>query len=124
VRHQLLPSQNGHTVDVINAAKCNAKIRSGCRVIARARVGITPLAAAIDRRTDTVYVTNTPPLGSGTVSVIDGATCNGHTGRGCGHVPATVRVGTFPFAVAVDQASDTVYVSNSDNGFNGGRCRS
>jgi DNA-binding beta-propeller fold protein YncE len=212
------PAQNGHTVDVINAAKCNAKVRSDCRVVARARVGGSPLAAVVDQKTDTIYVTNgndatvsvlngarcnaqvtsgcgqavatiqagkfpvaaalnpatrtlyvaTPgggtvsvvnvaacnarttrgcgqpartvtdnagpawiginaatdtvyaANGSGTVSVIDGATCNGHTGRGCGQVPATVTVGTNPFAVAVDQASDTVYVSNSDNGLTGG----
>jgi DNA-binding beta-propeller fold protein YncE len=216
------PSQNGHTVDVINAAKCNAKVRSDCRVIARAAVGSSPLAAVVDQKTDTVYVTNgndgtvsvlngarcnaqvtsgcgqavatiqvgkspvaaalnpatrtlyvatpgggtvsvvnvaacnarttrgcgqpvrtvtdnagpawigideatdtvyvanIPPSGKGTVSVIDGAACNGHTGRGCGQVPATVRVGINPFAVAVDQVSDTIYVSNSDNGFNGG----
>ena len=216
------PSQNGHTVDVINAAKCNTTIRSDCQVVARAAVGSSPLAAVVDQKTDTVYVmngndgtvsvlngarcnamvtsgcghavatiqvgkvpvaaalnpatrtlyvanpvggtvsvvnvaacnarttsgcgqpvrtvtdnagpgwigideatdtvyvANTPPSGSGTVSVIDGAACNGHTGRGCGRVPATVTVGTNPFAVAVDQASDTIYVSNSDNGFSGG----
>jgi len=216
------PSQNGHTVDVINAAKCNGKVRSDCRVVARARVGSSPLAAVVDRGTDTVYVTNgndgtvsvlngarcnaavtsgcghavatvkvgkfpvagalnpatrtlyvanlgggsvsvvnvaacnarttsgcgqparsvtdkagpswiginvatdtiyvanTPPSGSGTVSVIDGAACNGHTGRGCGRVPATVTVGANPFALAVDQASDTVYVANFVNEFNGG----
>ena len=216
------PSQNGHTVDVINAATCNAKIRSDCQVVARAQVGKSPLAAvvdgttdtvyvtngndgtvsvlngarcnatvtsgcghavatikagaspvaaavnpatrtlyvanpgagtvsvinvaacnanttrgcgqpartvtdnaapswiAIDEATDTVYVANSPPSGNGTVSVINGATCNGQTGRGCGQVPATVTVGNNPFAVAVDQASDTLYVSNSANGFNGG----
>src|SRR5215510_8351502 len=216
------PSQNGHTVDVVNATKCNAQVGSNCRVVARARVGSSPLAAVVDRRTDTVYVANgndgtvsvlngarcnatvtsgcghavatvkvgkfpvaaavnpatrtlyvanlgggsvsvvnvaacnahtttgcrqparsvtdkagpswigidvatdtiyvanTPPSGTGTVSVIDGATCNGHTGRGCGRVPATVTVGSNPFALAVDQVSDTVYVANFDNGFNGG----
>ena len=52
--------------------------------------------------------------------MIDGAACNGHTGRGCGRVPATVTVGGSPFALAVDQASDTVYVANFVNEFNGG----
>ena len=54
------------------------------------------------------------------MSVIDGATCNGHTGRGCSRIPATVTVGTSPFALAVDQASNTVYVANFVNEFNGG----
>jgi DNA-binding beta-propeller fold protein YncE len=208
----------GHVVDIINASKCNAKIRSGCRVVARARVGSAPLAAAVYERTDTVYVTNgndgtvsvlnggrcnarvtrgcrpvaTVKVGKGpvaavvnpvtrtlyvanlagsvsvinaarcnakitrgcrrpartvtdkaspswldvdsatdtvyvansvtpgTVSVIDGAACNGHTGRGCGRVPATVTVGASPFGLAVDQASDTVYVANFVNEFSGG----
>src|SRR5262249_40919674 len=79
-----------------------------------------PSWIGINVATDTIYVANTPPSGTGTVSVIDGATCNGHTGRGCGRVPATVTVGSNPFALAVDQASDTVYVANFDNGFNGG----
>jgi DNA-binding beta-propeller fold protein YncE len=209
----------GHVVDIINASKCNATIRSGCRVVATIRVGSAPLAAAVDERTDTVYVTNgndgtvsvlngarcnarvtrgcrpvatvkvgTGPVAAvvnpatrtlyvanvaagsvsvintarcnakitggcrrpartvtdkaspswldvdsatdtvyvansvtpGTVSVIDGAACNGHTGRGCGRVPATVTVGASPFALAVDRASDTVYVANFVNEFNGG----
>ena len=64
--------------------------------------------------TDTVYVANSGTSGNGdTVSVINGAACNGHTGRGCGRTPATVTVGSGPFAVAVDQASNTIYVPNS-----------
>jgi DNA-binding beta-propeller fold protein YncE len=216
------PSQNGHTVDVINASKCNAQVISDCRVVAQARVGSSPLAAAVDEKTDTVYVANgndgtvsvlngarcnatvttgcgrvvatvkvgkvpvaaavnqatrtlyvanlgggsvsvinvaacnahtasgcgqpartvtdkagpawiginvatdtvyvanSPPSGTGTVSVIDGAACNGHTGRGCARVPATVTVGSNPFALAVDQADDTIYVANFVNTFNGG----
>jgi DNA-binding beta-propeller fold protein YncE len=54
------------------------------------------------------------------VSVIDGATCNGHTGRGCGRTPASVTVGASPSAVAVDRATDTVYVADYVNEFNGG----
>src|SRR5215470_4760006 len=33
----------GRVVDVINTATCNAKVRSHCRVVARARVGSGPL---------------------------------------------------------------------------------
>ena len=36
------PDKPGHVVDVINAATCNAKGGSGCRVVARARVGSSP----------------------------------------------------------------------------------
>lgn len=66
------PNKPGHVLDVINAATCNAKATSGCRVIARAAAGKFPLAAALDERTDTVYVAD----GAGTISVINGARCN------------------------------------------------
>ena len=67
----------------------------------------------VDAATGTVYAANSGASGDGdTVSVIDGVSCNGHTGRGCGRAPPTVTVGSGPFGIAVDQASDTVYVAN------------
>ncbi len=68
-----VPVQSGHVVDVINAARCNARVATDCRVVARARVGISPLAGAVDEMTDTVYVVNNPPGAAGTVSVVNGA---------------------------------------------------
>ena len=106
-------SQNGHTVDVINAAKCNAKIRSDCRVVARAPVGSSPLAAVVDEKTDTVYVMNG---NDGTVSVLNGARCNAQVTSGCGHAVATVKVGKFPVAAAVNPATRTLYVANAGGG--------
>src|SRR5262245_44089686 len=41
-----------HVVDIVNAATCNTKVISGCRVVARAKVGDLPLAAALDPRTE------------------------------------------------------------------------
>jgi DNA-binding beta-propeller fold protein YncE len=63
---------------------------------------------AVGERTDTVYVAD---LFANTVSVINGATCNGADATGCGEVPPTVPVAPGPDAVAVDEATDTVYVS-------------
>jgi DNA-binding beta-propeller fold protein YncE len=109
----------GGSVSVINAARCNAHTTSGCRRRARTVTDkASPSWLTVDRATDTVYVANS--VTPGTVSVIDGAACNGHAGRGCGRVPATVTVGASPFGLAVDQASDTVYVANFVNDFNGG----
>ena len=99
----------GHVVEVINTAKCNARVRSDCRVVATARVGSNPLAAAIDERTDTIYVVNG---GSATVSVLNGARCNARVTRGCGRAIATIRVGKMPVAASVDPATRTVYVAN------------
>ena len=107
---------------MINAATCNAKQTSGCR-----RVGRTVKDTAgpdwldVDTATNTVYAANAGSQGGGdTVSVINGATCNAHTGRGCGRIASTVTVGSNPFSLAVDQRSDTVYVANFVNDFNDG----
>ena len=96
-------------MDVINAAKCNAKAASGCAVVARARVGSSPLAAAIDKRTDTVYVVNGT---SNTVSLVNGARCDARVTRGCGRPVATVKVGKFPVAAVINPATRTLYVAN------------
>ncbi len=78
-------------------------------MVARARVGRSPLAAAIDTRTDTLYVVNGS---AGTVSVLDGARCDARVSGGCGRALATIRVGRMPVAAAFDQATRTVYVAN------------
>ena len=103
------PDKPGHVVDVIDAAKCNANARSGCRVVATARVGSAPLAAAVDERTNTVYVTNG---NDGTVSVLNGAQCNAKLARGCGTPVATIKVGGFLVAAAVNPATGTLYVAS------------
>jgi DNA-binding beta-propeller fold protein YncE len=103
------PNTPGHVVDVIDAATCNANAGSGCRVVATARVGSGPLAAAVDEQTDTVYVTNG---NDGTVSVLNGATCNARVTRGCGTPLATIKVGGFPVAAAVNPATGTLYVAS------------
>ena len=60
------------------------------------------------------------------MSEINGATCNGRNGRGCGRTERTIKVGSNPFWVAVDQASDTVYIANYNDEtvsvINGARC--
>jgi len=104
----------GGSISVINAATCNAMTTSGCghpvRSIPDKR---GPAWIDIDRATDTVYAADNGTSGGGdTVSVINGATCNGHTGTGC-RVLATATVGTNP-TVAVDQATNTVYTANHD----------
>ena len=72
-----------------------------------------PDGVAIDAATHTVYVAN---VGDNTVSVINGATCNARVTWGCGQVPPTVAVGVQPAVPSVDEATDTVYVPNSNPG--------
>jgi DNA-binding beta-propeller fold protein YncE len=104
----------GNTVSVINGAICNANVTSGCdQKPATVNVGAGAAVPAVDQATDTVYVPDSNPNGThGSVSVIDGATCNGRVRSGCGKTPPTVAVGFFPDAAAVDQATDTVYVTS------------
>lgn len=63
----------------------------------------------MDQATDTVYVANS---GGDTVSVIDGANCNANVTSGCAAAPPTVPVGTGPDAVAVDETTNTIYVTS------------
>jgi DNA-binding beta-propeller fold protein YncE len=103
----------GRVVDVINTATCRVKVRSHCRVVATARVGSGPLAAAVDERTDTVYVMNG---NDDTVSVLNGARCNARVTRGCGRPVATIKVGKFPVAAALSRRTRTLYVANLAGG--------
>ena len=107
------PNKPGHVVDLINTARCNPQVTSGCRVVATARVGTAPMAVAIDNQTGTVYVVNGT---SNTVSVLNGARCNAHVTVGCGQPVATVKVGKFPAAAVINPATQTLYVGNLGGG--------
>ena len=76
-----------------------------------ALVGNGPQNSALDPATHTLYVTNG---NDGTVSVIDTARCNAHVAAGCRRNWPTVTVGGYPVGVAVDVATDSVYVGNAD----------
>ena len=58
----------GHTVQVINGARCNAGNASDCHAVATVQVGRFPIGAALDRAARTLYVSNNY---SGTVSMIN-----------------------------------------------------
>ena len=102
-----------HVMDVINAAACNANVRSGCKVVARAEVGGSPTSAVVDERTGTVYVTNS---NDGTVSVVNGARCNAGVTSGCGVPRATIKLGGFLVAAAINPATRTLYVADLKGG--------
>jgi DNA-binding beta-propeller fold protein YncE len=102
----------GTVVDLINAATCNAKTVTNCRVVARANVGNSPLAVVVDQKTDTIYV----PNGDGTLSVVDGAHCNVEVTTGCATPLATVNVGGVPVAGALNPATGTIYLASPPSG--------
>jgi len=105
----------GDNVWVYDAATCSAKVISGCaRKPATINVGLGPVVVDLDAATDTIYVANG---NTNTVSVINGATCNAETTSGCNASPHTVAVGQAPVDLGVDQATDTVYVADWDEGY-------
>jgi DNA-binding beta-propeller fold protein YncE len=111
------PSDGGDTVSVIDTRHCNALDVSRCPgPWPTITVGNQPSNIAVDEATDTVYVEN---WADGTVSVFNGASCNGLDTSGCGQKPATIPVGLDPTGIFVDDANHTVYVGNSDNGDGG-----
>jgi YVTN family beta-propeller protein len=110
-------SGDGHTVQVINGARCNAADASGCRPVATVQVGRLPIGASLDAATHTLYVSNNY---SNTVSMINTATCNATRTAGCARRPRTVRVGAGPNLSAADQGTHTLYVPNDGPGGSGG----
>ena len=112
------------TVSVFNGATCNAIDTSGCGQAPHSvTVGFNATSLAVNAATDTIYVANfdqkNNPFGGNTVSVISGTTCNATSTSGCGQAPQTITLGpvfTTPDAVAIDQATDTIYVANLENG--------
>jgi YVTN family beta-propeller protein len=108
------PSTQDNTVGVIDGATCNATDHAGCKYLAATvPVGVFPIEVAVDDATHSVYVTDfNYGDAPGTVSVINGATCNGTDITGCGRPFATVTVGFGPYPVAVDTRTDTIYVGD------------
>jgi YVTN family beta-propeller protein len=105
-------------VSVINGATCNATVTTGCgKVPPTVTIGNSSNleGLAVDQATNTIYAVNS---GDDTVSVINGATCNGHHTSGCGQTPKQVPIGrqginSVGGFVAVDQATHLVYVSDN-----------
>jgi DNA-binding beta-propeller fold protein YncE len=101
----------GNTVSVIDTRRCRADDVSHCKgPWPTITVGNQPSGIAIDEQTDTVYVSN---IADNTVSVFNGATCNGQNTSGCGQTPATVPVGSTPLGIFADPANHTIYVPNA-----------
>jgi len=74
------------TVSVINSATCKVTSKSGCRPVGTVRVGTDPADVSVDPATNTIYVANTydhTSAETGTVSVVNGTTCDATHISGC-----------------------------------------
>ena len=104
----------------------------GTATVGSAPVGAGPSVLAIDPATHTLYVANghndngPRSAGGDTLSVIDTRHCRAEDVSRCHGPWPTITVGNLPGAIAVDQASDTVYVANVGDDtvsvFNGATC--
>src|SRR4051794_19447082 len=72
-------------------------------------VGGFPTGIASNPATHTIYVGNGT---TGTLSLIDGETCNARVTSGCGQRVTAVTAGVDPIGIAVDESTNTVYVVN------------
>jgi DNA-binding beta-propeller fold protein YncE len=107
----------GDSVYVINGATCDAATTTGCgQTPATIKAGFNPWGIAVDQATDTIYTANIADgEHPGTVSVINGATCNGTDHSGCGQTPATAPAGFGAVSVAIDAATNTIYAANIED---------
>ena len=106
-------------ISVINAATCNPDDQAGCATNPPLiPMQGNPYRIAVDPTTDTLYATNLADNNGNpgnTLSVIDAATCNATVQTGCADTPVSVTVGNGPAGVAVDPATHTIYVANSND---------
>jgi DNA-binding beta-propeller fold protein YncE len=106
-------------VAVLNTATCNAITTRGCTrnpPLISAAPGVTgPATLAVNPRTDSVYAVYAR---SDQLSVINGRICNATDLSGCGRAATTVPLGGQPGygALAVDPATDTIYVGTQNGG--------
>jgi DNA-binding beta-propeller fold protein YncE len=107
----------GRSVSVFNGATCDAADTTGCgQTPATVNAGFNPWGIAVNPVTDTIYTANIADgEHPGTVSVINGATCNGTNHTGCAHAPATAQAGFGAVGIAIDPAADMVYVANIED---------
>ena len=114
----LLTGRGGHQTGYqANIPQWHGKSGFGFALVGSIPAGRGSSSAAIDEATDTIYVANGwnangPNALGNTVSVIDVRHCRGTDVSGCKGTWPTLTVGNEPSIIAVDQATDTLYVVN------------
>jgi DNA-binding beta-propeller fold protein YncE len=96
-------------VAVVDGATCNGSVTSGCNQVApQVPAGHNAIGISLDPFTHEVYTAN---LQDSSVSVVDGATCNGSLTFGCGQPPSKLPAAIGPASIVADPAAGTLYVA-------------
>jgi len=107
-------NQEDNTVSVIDTTACNRHSLAGCnQTWPTVSLGNTPRFLGINTITNTIYVSN---RNDGTLSVINGATCNRSNTSSCSQAQPTTAVGTVPQQIAIDESTNMIYVENQSDG--------
>jgi YVTN family beta-propeller protein len=125
-----LANSGANAVSMINTRSCNASFFQGCSTVPpTVPVGVSPSGIVVDTLTHTVYVANDGAAATGTVSVINDTTCNATHSSGCASVRVLQVPGGNADKIAIDQATDTLYVATLTSSgpdivsvFNGATC--
>ena len=117
-------NQADNTVSVIDTTVCNQHHLTGCnQTWPTVPLGNEPRFLGVNTITNSIYVSN---LDDGTLSVINGATCNRSNTSSCSQAQPTTVVGNTPQQIAVDESTNTIYVVNQGDGtvsvINGSHC--
>ncbi len=98
-----------HTVVLIDPARCNVDHPGGCAPIGPPiPVGAGAVKAVVNERTHMLYVNN---VDDSTITAIDATHCRVGDLASCAAPTRTGPVTQFPWAITVDETTNTVYVS-------------
>jgi DNA-binding beta-propeller fold protein YncE len=124
-----------NVLSVFNAATCDASNTTGCSqtpaTLSLGDSGGWLLQLAVDQATNTIYATNITTVGDSfvgsSVYVFNGASCDAGHKYGCSQAPAIISAGdpltpggVNPWGIAIDEATDTIYVALQANGDDAG----
>src|SRR3954447_18267316 len=103
-------------INVVDISHCTARLHSGCARAVTKVPGVGAVALAIDQVSGTVYAGS---VAENVVQVFSERNCNARNISGCGTGVHQVKLPVGVGGIAVDQDSQTVYVTDGGADFEG-----